>query len=152
MVKTFYLQSVYSACTMSKVSFVDVCSKFPTIEDCMANLESLRWQGQPMCPRCNSLRHTLILRERRYRCNNCDTNFSVMVNTLFHGTHVDLRKWYLLIALVMESRKVPAVRWLADQVQVNKNTITRMVRQIESAIKTDFNLLISITDEVIQDE
>jgi hypothetical protein len=77
----------------------------------------------------------------------------VTVKTLFHRTHVDLRKWYLLIALVMESRKrLPRVGWLAAQTQVNKNTVTRMVRQIRSAVISDFNLLVSITDEVLRDE
>lgn len=87
-------------------------------------------------------------REHRYHCADCDTNYSVTVNTLFHGTHIDLRKWYLLIALIMESRKLPVVAVLAAEVGVNKNTVTRMVRQIEKAITTDFALLTNIADEV----
>jgi transposase-like protein len=96
------------------------------------------------------MRHTAYLNERRYRCNNCDTNYSVTVKTLFHGTHVDLRRWYLLIALVMESRKLPRVHTLADQIGVNKNTVTRMVKQIRSAVTEDFSLLTRITDEVTE--
>lgn len=105
-----------------------------------------------MCPHCGSMRHTAYLNERRYRCTNCDTNYSVTVKTLFHGTHVDLRKWYLLIAIVMESRKLPRVHLLAGVVGVNKNTVTRMVRQISIAIREDFNLLARITDEVTQND
>jgi hypothetical protein len=71
---------------------------------------------------------------------------------MFHGTRVDLRKWYLLIALVMESRNLPAVEALAGQVEVNKNTITRMVRIIRDAVPKDFDLLIRITDEVTPDD
>ena len=71
---------------------------------------------------------------------------------MFHGTRVDLRKWYLLIALVMESRNLPAVEVLAGQVKVNKNTITRMVKIIRAAVPKDFDLLIRITDEVTPDD
>lgn len=137
---------------MSDLSLVRVRGKFPTVGACIEHLETLRWQGQPKCPHCGSGRHTPVVSEQRYRCNACNTNYSVTVKTLFHKTHVDLRKWYLLIALIMESRKVPCVRGLAEKTQVNKNTISRMVRQIRSAITTDFNLLVSITDEVTRDE
>lgn len=71
---------------------------------------------------------------------------------MFHGTRVDLRKWYLLIALVMETRNLPAVEVLAGQVEVNKNTITRMVKIIRAAVPKDFDLLIRITDEVTPDD
>lgn len=137
---------------MGKVSLTDVCQRFPTIEHCLTNLEEIRWQGRPVCPHCDSSRNTPYLKERRYRCNGCGTNFSVTVKTLFHKTHVDLRKWYLLIALVMESRKLPCVHTLASAVGVNKNTVTRMVRQISIAITDDFNLLARITDEVTQND
>jgi transposase-like protein len=144
---------VYIGRTMGKVNLTEVFIKFPTNEHCLTHLEELRWQGRPVCPHCGSSRHTAYQKEHRYRCNGCSTNFSVTVKTLFHKTHVDLRKWYFLIAIVMESRKrLPRVQFLAEQTQVNKNTVTRMVRQIRSAITADFGLLISITDEVTKDE
>jgi transposase-like protein len=137
---------------MGNVSLTDICIRFPTVEHCLINLEQLRWQGRPLCPHCGSSRYTPYHKERRYRCNGCGTNFSVTVKTLFHRTRVDLRKWYLLIAIVLESRKLPCVHLLADAVGVNKNTVTRMVRQITIATREDFNLLARITDEVTEDE
>ncbi len=71
--------------------------------------------------------------EARYHCRDCFARYSVTVRTLFHKTHTDMRKWYLLIALVMESRKLPPFEVLAQAVGVNKNTITRMVKQIKIA-------------------
>jgi transposase-like protein len=137
---------------MERTRLADVFAKFPTSEDCMRNLETLRWRGKPICPFCGSARHTTIPKERRYRCSDCDTNYSVTVRTLFHKTHTDLRKWYLLIALIMESRTLPAIDILAAQVEVNKNTITRMVKTIRAAVTADFSLLVSITDEVTPDD
>jgi transposase-like protein len=90
--------------------------------------------------------------EPRYYCRDCYAHYTVTVQTLFHKTHTDLRKWYLLIALVMDSRKLPSVEALAQAVQVNKNTISRMVRQVRQAIQTEFNLLVRITDEVTKDD
>jgi DNA-binding transcriptional regulator YhcF (GntR family) len=51
----------------------------------------------------------------------------------------------------MESRKLPTVDELATQLEVNKNTITHMVKLIKSAVQTEFNLLVRITDEVTKD-
>jgi transposase-like protein len=134
------------------VSLAYVLKRFPTVEECIKHLEALRWLGQPVCPHCGSLKHTPMPKEYRYHCGACDTNYSVTVRTMFHGTRVDLRKWYLLIALVMESRNLPAVEVLAGQVKVNKNTITRMVKIIRAAVPKDFDLLIRITDEVTPDD
>lgn len=140
---------------MRQINLASIYSRFPTIEDCIAQLETIRWRGKPQCPHCGSWRKTPLVNERRYRCNNCNTNYSVTVKTLFHKTHVDLRKWFCLIALIMESRrKLPAVRWLAQEVEVNKNTVSYMTARIRIAINTDtgFALLTSITDEVTRDD
>lgn len=50
--------------------------------------------------------------EPRYYCRACYAHYTVTVQTLFHKTHTHLRKWYLLIALVMDSRKLPPVEVL----------------------------------------
>ena len=132
----------------------DVHKRFPAIEDCISHLESLRWNGRPQCPYCPSTKSTRLRNEARYHCSNCDSNFSVTVRTLFHGTHVAFRKWYLLIALVMESRKLPTVATMAAAIHINKNTVTRMVDRIRAAAsrQDEFNLLVRITEEVTKDD
>jgi hypothetical protein len=75
-----------------------------------------------------------------------------MAGTIFHKSHVDLRKWFLLIAIVMDSRKSPGVRWLARVLGVNKNTANYMLMRIRHNAAKSFALLLRIRDEVMNDE
>ncbi|PZV13323.1 MAG: transposase [Leptolyngbya sp.] len=112
-----------------------------TQEECIALLEKLRWDGQPRCPYCDSIRAAPFKLEQRYHCNDCFTSYSVTVNTLFHRTRVDLAKWFQAIHLLLnEVRKVSA-RQLAQEINVNKNTASYMKVRIRQAKKTEDLLL-----------
>src|SRR5215203_6873309 len=102
----------------------------PTDNDCLAFLESIRWNGQPTCPYCASGRISTIPKERRHRCNNCNTAFSATVGTIFHRTHLPLQKWFVAISLVLDAREPISARQLARRVDVNKNTARHLNRRI----------------------
>jgi transposase-like protein len=93
------------------MNIVQVYEKFPTEEDCILHLEEVRWHGKPVCPYCGSNRTTE--NEHRHHCNNCNTSFSVTVNTIFHHTHLPLQKWFLAISLVLNAKKGLSARQLA---------------------------------------
>jgi transposase-like protein len=133
---------------MGDLTLIAIYKRFPTAEDCIAHLEQIRWQGTPICPHCESSKSTPMTKERRYRCNGCNTSYSVTVKTLFHKTHVDLQKWYLLITLVINNTKDPSVRSLAERIQVNKNTANYMAMRVRRALTKEINLLLSLADDV----
>ena len=134
---------------MGEITLVAIYKRFPTTEDCIAHLEQIRWQGTPICPYCESTKNTPMMKEHRYRCNGCNTSYSVTVKTLFHKTHVDLQKWYLLIALIINSTKDPSVRSLAERIQVNKNTANYMAMRLRRALTKELNLLLRLADDVL---
>ena len=108
--------------------------RFPVEENCVAYLEDLRWNGEPICPHCGSTRTTPLPKERRHRCNGCNTPFSVTVRTLFHRTHLPLQKWFLAILLLSDARKEFPDRQLAKELEVNKNTAWRVMRRVRGAM------------------
>ncbi|MFC2060863.1 IS1595 family transposase, partial [Chloroflexota bacterium] len=116
------------------MNIVSIYKQFPTEADCLTYLEQVRWQGKPICPYCNSTNSTLLLKEQRHHCNNCNTTFSVTVNTIFHHTHLPLQKWLLAVTLVLNAKKGIAARQLARDLDVNKNTAWRMGMKIRQAM------------------
>lgn len=109
-------------------------SRFPTETECIAYLENVRWQGKPICPYCGSDRVTPLRKAHRHHCNNCNTTFSVTVNTVFHRSHLPLQKWFLAISLILNSQKGIATRQLAQDLEVNKNTAWSMLIRIRKAM------------------
>jgi transposase-like protein len=115
-------------------------------EDYIALLEQIRWGGEPKCPYCESTNATAYKNERRYHCNACYTSYSVTVGTLFHKTHVELKKWFLAIPLVLNSTGGISVRQLAKEIGVNKNTARYMIERIRKAMKEERELLQAFID------
>lgn len=111
---------------------------------CVAHLEAIRWQDQPICPYCMSRNSTPIERATRYHCNDCFTSYSVTVGTLFHKTHVDLQKWFQAISLVLKSPEAISVRKLAREISINKNTAAYMLQRIRQARHEEEDLLQAI--------
>lgn len=116
------------------MNIIEVYRLFPTQEDCIKHLEKVRWNGTPICPYCNSDRVTSIPKEQRHHCNNCNTTFSVTVNTIFHHTHLPLQKWFLAISLILNAKKGIASRQLARDLEVNKNTAWSLAMRIRKAM------------------
>jgi len=115
------------------MNIVTIYEKFPTAADCIAHLGRVRWHGKPICPYCKSDRTTSMPSESRHHCNNCNTTFSVTVDTIFHHTHLDLQKWFLAISLVLNAKKGISARQLGRDLNVNKNTAWFMGMRIRNA-------------------
>ena len=114
------------------MNIVQVFEQFPTQEDCIAHLEQVRWEGEPVCPYCGSA--NTARNQHRHRCYNCKTSFSVTVGTIFHHTHLLLQKWFLAIMLMLNAKKGLSALQLSRDLDVNKNTAWRVAMQIRKAM------------------
>jgi transposase-like protein len=112
----------------------EVYCRFPTRADCIAQLEKVRWSGEPQCPYCRAQQSTALPAEYRYHCNRCNTAFSVTVRTVFHHTHLPLQKWFLAISLLLNAKKSISTLQLAQDLGVNKNTAWYVGQRIHTAM------------------
>jgi transposase-like protein len=98
------------------MNLIDVTIEFATDEQCLAYLESQRWpDGVKRCPTCGNDRISTINRKTAsknkraqvYQCleKTCKQQFSVTSGTIFHDSHLPLRKWFMAIALVIDAKK-----------------------------------------------
>lgn len=126
------------------MNIVQIYKQFPTEEDCISHIETVRWNGKPICPYCASDR--VSANQHRHHCNNCNTSFSVTVNTIFHHTHLPLQKWFLAISLILNAKKGLSARQLARDLEVNKNTAWFMGMRIRNAMFEQGELLRGICE------
>ncbi len=121
-------------------------NRFPTNEDCIKYLEGILWLNKPKCPYCKSEAKTDIPKESRYRCNTCNTSYSVTAKTMFHRTRLDLQKWFYAIQLILNSNDDYGVRQLGRDLQVTKDTASLVLIRIKKAFITNPELLKNIID------
>lgn len=128
------------------MNITKIYEKYPTRNDCIAHLESVRWPGGPRCPYCGSDNATPRTKEHRYHCNRCNRAYSVTVDTIFHDTKLDLQKWFLAICLILNAKKGISSRQLSRDLKVNKDTAWYMGMRIRKAMIEQRELLQGVVE------
>lgn len=123
------------------MDIVQVFQSFQTQEQAIEYLERVRWHGNPVCPYCKSAkvgRHASGDRAgQRWQCRDCHRAFSVTVGTIFHGTHVPLRTWYLLLALMLNAKKSASACQIARDLGMRRPTVWSMMHRARVAMAND---------------
>lgn len=78
--------------------------QFGTQQKCISYLEKIRWNGTPVCVYCDSTHVTKRNNSFRWHCNGCNKDFSVLVNTIFEGTRLELPKFFEIMFLMINAK------------------------------------------------
>lgn len=120
-------------------SFTDMLKVLPTDEACREYLEQTLWNGTPTCPHCGS-QHSYILTtkgraEGLYKCKDCQKRYTVTVGTMFHGSHIPLRKWFIAIYIFSMHKKGISSHQLASDLGITQKSAWYMLGRIRYAFK-----------------
>lgn len=119
----------------------EVFQRFRTQEEAVEYLERVRWRDGPACAYCGGskvCRHASGDRARqRWQCWTCERAFSATVGTIFHGTHVPLRSWFLLLAVVLGADGRPSASGIARDLGMRRATVSKMIRRVRSALRAN---------------
>lgn len=123
------------------MNIIAVFESFQTQDQALEYLEKVRWRGEPTCPYCKSKhvgRHTSPDRKKpRWQCYDCSRTFSVTVGTIFHGTHVPLRNWFLVLALMLNAKKSASAYQIARDLGMRRPTVWSMMHRVRTAMVKD---------------
>lgn len=130
-------------------SLIEIYRRFPTREAATAHLEQVRWPHGPECVYCGATttaRHVEGGQADRWQCWSCKKSFSATVGTIFHNSHIDLQKWFLLIALMLNAKKGLSSLQAARDIEVQQPTTWRMMHRIRKALTDDGKLLSGLVE------
>lgn len=133
-------------------SIVAVYRRWPTKADCIHHLEKVRWGDKPTCTYCGAERvsrnrdESRAATAERWKCQRCLKSFSVTVGTIFHNTHVDLQRWFLLISLMMSAKKGLSAMQAARDLEMRRPTVWSMMHRIRKAMDDDGKLLSGLVE------
>ena len=114
-------------------SLFDLLQAFPDETSCINYLEKKLWpDGEPV-----SLYDPTSKVYRRgdgmYRCKNTGKNFNIRIGTIFEGSKVELRKWFIAIFEITTSSKGIFSVKLANDIGVTQKTAWYMNHRIREA-------------------
>jgi transposase-like protein len=118
----------------SKMDMMELMERFGTEEKCRAILEELRWPDGTRCPRCNGVKTSRIHARDQFDCDTCRHQFSVTSGTIWHDTHLPLRKWFIAIYLTVESKKGMSANQMKRVLGVSYKTAWYLCHRIRAAM------------------
>ena len=87
------------------MTLIEVQKKYNTQAKCLKLLEKLRWGKVVKCTYCHSNKTARIKSEQgRHSCKNCKRSFTVFVDTIFESTRLELPKWFVVIAMMLNAK------------------------------------------------
>lgn len=128
-------------------------ARLTTEADAYQLLEDLRWNGQPVCPHCGSASEHYFLKpangvsrktrtgsvsqRRVWKCKDCRKQFSVLTGTIFHGSHIPLRTWVLVVLEMCASKNGVSAREIERKYDLTPKSAWFMLHRIREAMKRE---------------
>ena len=123
------------------MNIIEFFKTFETNEQAVEYLEKVRWPGKTICPYCKG--ETTCCHKgndrkiRRWQCWGCKRSFSVTVGTVFHRTHVALRDWFLILALMINAKKSVSSYQISRDLGLRQGTAWSIQQRIRAAMAMD---------------
>ena len=117
------------------MTLCDVNEMFGTDQRCRELLKRLRWPAGVECPRCHDKRVSWINTQQKFECSDCQYQFSITSNTIFHDSHLPLVKWFLATLLLCESRKGHSANQIKRELGISYKTAWYLCHRIRAAMR-----------------
>lgn len=126
--------------------------RIPDEESAYKHLESLRWDGSPVCPHCGNDERCYFLNptngprrtstgsataRRLWKCGACRRQFSVLTGTVMHGTKIPIRTWILVIFEMASNKNGIAAREIERRYNLTPKSAWFLLHRIREAMKDD---------------
>nr|VFK54989.1 MAG: Transposase [Candidatus Kentron sp. TC] len=128
------------------ISVFELFEKFPTEESARIYFENQRWNGQPVCPYCESENIAILKRVGYYECRDCKNKFTVRVGTVMHRSHIDLRKWLFAMCLIVTARKGISSLQLSKELGIRQASAWFLMHRIRAACEQGDQLLQNVVE------
>lgn len=135
-------------------SIPKLAARLPTEADAYLMLEELRWGGKPeACPKCGGMDRCSYLepkngtdratrtgsrsQRRVWFCGHCRKQFSVLTDTIFHGTRISIRTWLLVLFDFCAAKNSISAWEISRKYEITPESAWHMVHRIREAMKMD---------------
>ena len=124
------------------LSLFQLSEMFPTVESAVRYFEHIRWNGSPVCTKCDKPdKITAQKKVGTYWCGMCREYFTVFTNTPLERNKIDARKWLFAAYLVLTARKGISSYQLSKELAVQQRTAWYMMHRLRTACETKSVLL-----------
>jgi transposase-like protein len=117
-----------------EMDLMKLIDRFGSEDRCREYLIHLRWPEGPECVKCGSKSLSWISTRNQFDCNSCRARFSATAGTVFHDSHLPLRKWFLATYMMVEAKKGVSANQLKRTLGTSYKTAWYLCHRIRSAM------------------
>ena len=116
------------------MNLMQLIDRYPHDDECREALEDIRWPAGVCCTRCGDMDVLELPKHNRWECKSCKYQFSVTSGTIMHDSHLPLRKWFIAIYLMCESKKGISANQMKRTLGVAYQTAWHLCHRIREAM------------------
>ena len=133
--------------TATTLNLFQLMQRYPTVESAVRYFEGLRWNGSPVCSKCDHAEKiTPQKKVGTYWCGSCRAYFTVFTNTPLERNKIDARKWLFAAYLVLTARKGISSYQLSKELGIRQATAWYMMHRLRMACDTQSVLLFGLVE------
>jgi transposase-like protein len=109
---------------------------FSDEQTCIDAVAAVRWPaGKPTCPACEHREHYYLKTQKRWKCKECNRQFSVKLGTIFEDSPVPLDKWLTAIWMLANCKNGFSSYEVASAIGVTQKSAWFMLHRIRLAMQ-----------------
>ena len=139
------------------MNLFSLAKAFPTEEHALAYWMKTRWPNGVRCLGCDHDKCYPIETKgktgkvaRLFECADCKLHFSATTGTLFHDSHLPLQKWFMAIALMVESKKGISANQVKRHIGVTYKTAWYLCQRIRQAMQEQESQILGGEGKIVE--
>jgi hypothetical protein len=117
------------------MSLSDFMARYGTEEQCQQTLFAWRWPHGFVCPSCGHAKACALKSRRLLQCAACRHQCSLISDSIFAGTKLSLRVWFLAMFLLTQAKNGLSALELSRQLGVSYNSTWLMKHKLMQVMK-----------------
>lgn len=108
---------------------------FSDEQTCVDTVTAQRWPDGPECPACGHKEHYYLKTQKRWKCKDCNRQFSVKLGTIFEGSPIGLDKWMLALWMIANCKNGVSSYEIHRAIGVTQKSAWFMLHRIRLAMQ-----------------
>jgi len=117
-----------------EIGIIEFLEEFKTEEACREYLYKKRFPEGFICPRCGYCKYSEHTTRNLYQCRKCQYQASITAGTIFHKTHLPLKKWFLAMFLVSKDKRGYSAMQLSKELDIPYKTSWFLLQRLRTAM------------------
>jgi len=108
---------------------------FSDEQTCIDTVAQLRWPNGVTCPACGHKEHYYLKTQKRWKCKDCNRQFSVKLGTIFEDSPIGLDKWLMALWMIANCKNGVSSYEIHRAIGVTQKSAWFMLHRIRVAMR-----------------